>query len=50
MIIQSDVSDLEIAKQNLKNSFQKLKELDEKKSEFLNIASHELRTPMTAIR
>lgn len=50
IIIWNDITDLEIAKQRLKISFHKLKELDDKKSEFLNIASHELRTPMTAIR
>ncbi|MDD5212976.1 MAG: PAS domain S-box protein [Candidatus Gracilibacteria bacterium] len=50
IIIATDVSDLEKSKQKLKISYHKLKELDDKKSEFLNIASHELRTPMTAIR
>lgn len=34
----------------LKESYNKLKELDRKKDDFLNIASHELRTPMTTIK
>lgn len=50
IIIENDVTDLEIAKQKLKNSYWKLKELDDRKSDFLNIASHELRTPMTSIK
>lgn len=48
--IQSDITDIQIAKEQLKKSFKKLKDLDAKKDEFLNIASHELRTPMTVIR
>ena len=35
---------------DLKWAYKKLKELDKKKDEFLNIASHELRTPMTTIK
>ena len=50
VIIQNDVTDLEITQQNLKRSLEKQKELDVKKDEFLNIASHELRTPMTSIK
>lgn len=50
IIIQHDVTDLEIAQQNFKISLNKQIELDHKKDEFLNIASHELRTPMTSIK
>lgn len=46
----TDVTHLETAKIQLRRSIRHLKELDIKKDEFLNIASHELRTPMTSIR
>lgn len=50
IILQNDVTDLEIAKQKFKAALTKQKEVDVKKDEFLNIASHELRTPMTSIK
>lgn len=48
--IWSDITDIERAKLHIKKSFEKLQELDNKKDEFVNIASHELRTPMTTIK
>lgn len=48
--ILSDITNLKNAQINLYDSYNKLKELDIKKDEFLSISSHELRTPMTAIK
>ena len=43
-------SDLSETKNHLVKANKKLKELDDLKDEFVSIASHELRTPMTAVK
>ncbi|MHB1276988.1 MAG: sensor histidine kinase, partial [Bacteroidia bacterium] len=52
-IIQSttrDISAFKEAEQNLKTALDKQRELNELKSNFISMASHEFRTPLTTIR
>lgn len=48
--LQTTSKRLEIVNKDLEKANEKLKALDKLKDDFLSIASHELRTPMTAIK
>ncbi|MBM3268436.1 MAG: HAMP domain-containing protein [Candidatus Sericytochromatia bacterium] len=48
--VATDVTDRKRLEDELKEQYEKLKELDRLKSQFINAVSHDLRTPLTSVR